>query len=84
MITRGYKYEIEKTKKGNRIYKKYIFTFIIEFEYQNAMEWIEKTRLYLKQYSNIHFIEGDHDGNFYIYLRHKKYILGKGVNIIWL
>ena len=82
MKTRGYTSEIEKTKKGDRIYKKYKFIFIIEFEYQNATEWIEKTRLYLKQYNNIHFIECDHDNNFCIYLRHKKYILGKGVNSI--
>lgn len=82
MKARAYIYEIQTNKKGNRIYKKYKFIFITEFEYKNIVEWIEKTRLYLRQYNNIHFIECDHDGNFYIYLRHKKYILDKGVNII--
>lgn len=84
MISRVYKYEVQTTKKGKRCYKKYIFTFLLEFNYNSTIEWIEKTSKYIRQSANIHFIDMEKDGNYYVYLRHKKYLLEKGVNIIWL
>lgn len=82
MTTRVYKYEIQTTQKGKRCYKKYVFTFLLEFSYNNTSEWIEKTSHYIRQSGKIHFVDVEKDGNYYIYLRHKKYLLDKGVSII--
>lgn len=82
MTTRIYKYEIQSTKKGNRTYKKFIFTYVLEFKWQTTNDWLEKTRLYMRQYDKIHFVNKDTDGNYYVYMRYKRYLLDKGVNII--
>lgn len=82
MTSRIYKYEVETTKKGNRSYKKYKFTFLVEFNYDSSLEWIEKVSLYMRNNSAIHFAEKEKDGNFYVYIRHKKYKLGKEVTMV--
>ena len=82
MITRVYRYDIQTSKKGNRTYKKFVFTYLLEFKWHTTNEWLEKTRLYMKQYDKIHFVDKEMDNNFYIYMRYKKYKLEKGVNII--
>lgn len=84
MTSRVYSYDIKCELKNNRQYKTYIFTFISEFTYNTGAEWVEKTRPYLLSGLNIHFSDAEEDGNYYIYLRKKKKLLEKGVNIIWL
>lgn len=74
--------EIQKESKGNRTYKKYDINFICEFTWNNTTQYIEKYNLYAKSLSNVHFADCERDGFYYFYIRHKKYLLKKGVNLI--
>lgn len=82
MITRVYKCDIQATKKGDRTYKKFIFTYLLEFKWNTTSEWLEKTKYYMNNYDKIHFVDMEKSGDFYIYMRYKKYKLDKGVNEI--
>lgn len=80
---RVYQYRIEFYEGEKRTRKKYYFEFLLEFTYQNNVEYLQKVSKYLLNNSKIHIVEQDkRDNNFYVYLRKKKYLLKKGVNVI--
>lgn len=82
MKARLYTYDIKKIDYGKKIRKQYTFTFIIEFEYNNVNEYIQKFRIYAKGNKPIYVSEQEQDGQFYVMLRKKNYKLEKGVNVI--
>ena len=82
MKTRVYKYEVQTTKKGDRKYTKYKFTFVIEFDWFTCGEWLDKMKLYAKDIGTNHAVDMEPDGQFCVYLRKKRYTLDKGVNVI--
>ena len=80
---RVYQYHIEFYESEKRTRKKYYFEFLVEFTYQNNVEYLQKVSNYLLSNSKIHIVEQDkQDNKFYVYLRKKKYLLEKGVNVI--
>lgn len=79
MTVRFYNYDVKKVDRGKGIGKLYTFTFILEFDYTNTMEYLEKFKLYSRGDRPVYVAEIEQDGNFYVYLRKKKYLLDKGV-----
>lgn len=76
--TRIYTYKIVLEGK----IKRYEFTFRGEFIAKNSLEWLAKYKEYLLKYSNVYYSEED-KGCYYVYLRHKRYELDKGVSLVW-
>lgn len=82
MKVRFYEYEILNVDYNTRIYKRYEFTFVLEFEYTNILEYITKYKELVNNVRNLYVSEIEPDDNFYCYIRKKKYLLSKGVDII--
>lgn len=76
-----FQYEVSSQVKNNKTYKKYIYTFLVEFTYNTTVEYLEKAKVYLQSTKPIHLIEED-NGIYYIYIRKNKRELMKGVNVI--
>lgn len=76
-----FQYEISSQVKNNKTYKKYIYTFIVEFTYSNTLEYLQKAKIYLQNTKAVHLIE-EENGKYYIYVRKHKKELMKGVNVI--
>lgn len=76
-----FQYEISSQVKNNKIYKKYIYTFLVEFTYNNTMEYLQKAKVYLQSTKAVHLIE-EENNKYYVYVRKNKRELTKGVNII--
>lgn len=76
-----FQYEVSSQVKNNKTYKKYIYTFLVEFTYNNTLEYLQKAKIYLQSTKPIHLIE-EENGTYYTYIRKNKRELMKGVNII--
>ena len=79
--TRVYSYNIFYDDRKSRITKRLELKYISEFTYTTSSEWLEYSRDYVISDKQVIFVE-EEDNEFYIYLRKKKYLLEKGVNII--
>lgn len=82
MKVRFYTYTIKLIDYNTRIYKRYELTYIFDYEYINILDYIKKYKEVIKQYKNIYVSELEENNNYYFYIRNKKYLLEKGVNII--
>ena len=76
-----FQYEVSSQVKNNKTYKKYIYTFLVEFTYSNTLEYLEKAKIYLHNAKAVHLIE-EENGTYYTYIRKNKRELMKGVNVI--
>ena len=74
-----FEYEIIKQVRNNKTYKRYIYIFIVEFVYNNSVEYLQKAKVYLNRQKPVYFAECE-NGKYYVYLKKKKRELTKGVN----
>lgn len=81
--SRIYQIEILKVDAKSRIYKKYKLTLLATISYNNSMEYLEKVKSYLLAPFQVQIIHKEEDGNYYFYIRKKKYLLSEEVNLIW-
>ena len=73
-----FEYEIIKQVRNNKTYKRYIYIFIVEFNYSNSTEYLQKARVYLNRQKPVYFAEWEE--GYFVYLKKKKRELTKGVN----
>lgn len=82
MKVRFYEYNIKLIDYNTRVLKRYELKFILEFEYSSILEYISKYKEIVKQVKNLYVSELESDNEYYFYIRKKKYLLSKGVDLI--